>query len=120
MARSRKSFRNESSQVLITYKYLSGFHFGPYTESLKAESLNTQNKLWNSLSNILKTFCFLCSQQQSFLVKANEMIQVNQILSEKCIHLLEDVLHIAHKQGHPQAKHAMLLVNSKVLALYSR
>lgn len=104
---------------LRVFKYISGFHFGPYTERLKPMSSTMRKELWNSLSNVLTTFCFLCSQQQSFLVEANEMIQVNQVLSEKSIHLLEDVLHTAHKEGDPQAKHAMLLVNSKVLALYS-
>ncbi|CAB4002952.1 Hypothetical predicted protein, partial [Paramuricea clavata] len=47
------------------------------------------------------------------------MIQVNQRVNEMSIHLLESVISKANKEGDPQAKHAMLLVNSKVLALYS-
>lgn len=104
---------------LRMFKYLTGFHFGPYTDRLKPDSSRVRKELWNSLSNILNTFCFLCTQQQSFLVEANEMIQVNEVLSEISIHLLEKVIRKAHKEGDPQAKHAMLLVNSKVLALYS-
>ena len=42
------------------------------------------------------------------------MIQVNQCVNEMSIHLLESVISRLNKEGDPQAKHAMLLVNSKV------
>jgi hypothetical protein len=89
-------------------------------ELLKPESRELRKSLWESLSKILETYCFLCCQQQGFLVEANEMIQVNQRVNVMSIHLLESVINKANKEGDPQAKHAMLLVNSKVLALYSQ
>ena len=48
------------------------------------------------------------------------MIQVNQRVNEMSIHLLESVISKVNKEGDPLAKHAMLLVNSKVLSLYSQ
>ena len=105
---------------LRMFIYLTGFYFGPCTDRLKPEAAKVRKELWNNLSTILETYCFLCMQQQSFLVEANEMIQVNKSLSEISIGLLMNVIRTAHKEGDPQAKHALLLVNSKVLALYSR
>ena len=89
-------------------------------ELLRPESQESRKSLWESLSKILETYCFLCCQQQGFLVEANEMIQVNQRVNVMSIHLLESVISKANKEGDPFAKHAMLIVNSKVLALYSK
>ena len=105
---------------LRVFQCLVRFHFGPNTELLKPDSRESRRDLWESLSDILKTYCFLCCQQQGFLVEANEMIQVNQRVNEMSIHLLESVISKVNKEGDPQAKHAMLFVNSKVLALYSQ
>ena len=102
------------------FQCLVRFHFGPNAERLKPESKESRKYLWESLSNILGTYCFLCCQQQGFLVEANEMIQVNQRVNVMGIRLLESVISKANKEGDPQAKHAMLLVNSKLLALYSQ
>ena len=105
---------------LRLFQCLVRFHFGPNIDLLKPGNRESRKCLWESLSKIMETYCFLCSQQQGFLVEASEMIQVNQSVNRMSIRLLDSVINKANKEGDPQAKHAMLFVNSKILALFSQ
>lgn len=54
-------------------------------------------------------------------LQAIERIQVNQSLSEMAVSLLQDaVMATAKNKSEQNAVHALLLVNAKLFALYSR
>ena len=95
-------------------------HYGASLELLKPEILSAQKKAWKTLGSLIDTWVFLASQQQSFLVEAVERIHVNQSLSEMSISLLDTTLNMARSKGDQNVAHALLLVNTKLLALYSR
>ena len=95
-------------------------HYGVSLDLLKPELLSAQKKAWKSLGSLIDTWEFLANQQQSFLVEAVERIHVNQSLSEMSISLLDTALAMTRNKGDPNAVHALLLVNTKLLALYSR
>ena len=87
---------------------------------MKPEILSAQKKAWKTLGGLIDTWGFLASQQQSFLVEAVERIHVNLGLNEMSISLLDNALSMARNKGEENAVHALLLVNTKLLALYSR
>lgn len=99
---------------------LATLHYGPCLELLKPEILSAQKKAWKTLGGLIDTWSFLSSQQQSFLVEAVERIHVNQTLSEMSIKLLDTTLNLARTKGEQSVLHALLLVNTKLLSLYSR
>ena len=53
-------------------------------------------------------------------LQAIERLQVNQTVNEICISALETVLRKLRAVGEKYAVHAMLMVDAKLLALYSR
>lgn len=87
---------------------------------MKPEVLSAQKKAWKTLGSLVDTWVFLASQQQSFLVEAVERIHVNQNLSEMSVSLLDITLNLARNKGDQSVAHALLLVNTKLLALFSR
>ena len=99
---------------------LATLHYGASLELLKPEILSAQKKAWKTLGGLIDTWGFLASQQQSFLVEAVERIHVNLDLNEMSISLLDTALGMARSRGEQNAVHALLLVNTKLLALYSR
>ena len=99
---------------------LATLHYGASLELLKPEIVSAQKKVWKTLGSLIDTWGFLSSQQQSFLVEAVERIHVNQTLSEMSISLLDATLNMARNKGDQNVVHALLLVNTKLLALYSR
>ena len=99
---------------------LATLHYGASLELLKPEIVSVQKKAWKTLGSLIDTWGFLSSQQQSFLVEAVERIHVNQTLSEMSISLLDATLNMARNKGDQNVVHALLLVNTKLLALYSR
>jgi len=105
-------------KLTVLYK-LATVHYGASLELLKPEILSAQKKAWKTLGSLIDTWTFLSSQQQSFLVEAVERIHVNQSLSEMSISLLDTALNMARNKGDQNAVHALLLVNTKLLALYS-
>lgn len=98
---------------------LATLHYGASLELLKPEIVSVQKKAWKTLGSLIDTWGFLSSQQQSFLVEAVERIHVNQTLSEMSISLLDATLNMARNKGDQNVVHALLLVNTKLLALYS-
>lgn len=106
-------------KLSVVYR-LATLHFGASLELLKPEILSAQKKAWKTLGGLIDTWGFLASQQQSFLVEAVERIHVNLSLNEMSISLLDTALGMARNRGEQNAVHALLLVNTKLLALYSR
>ena len=103
---------------LSFFNYLVNAKFGPSTDRLKPTSTLQRQNLWEYLKSILETWHTLCQQEQMFLVESLEILSVNAELSSKCLHLLEEALSKASKEGN--AVHSLLLVNNKVLGLYSQ
>ncbi|KAK6186198.1 hypothetical protein SNE40_008283 [Patella caerulea] len=93
---------------------LIGFLFGPATDEIGR--YEDKSERWNFLRRLLETWMKLCCDEQAFLVEAVERLHVNQSLNEKCIELLEEGV---EKIQNVPAHHALLLVNNKLLALYS-
>ena len=65
-----------------------------------------------------------CNQQINYALdsvfQAIERLHVNQMLNSRCIELLESALNGIKAGGETHAVHAMLVVNAKLLALFSR
>ncbi|KAJ7392405.1 hybrid polyketide synthetase [Desmophyllum pertusum] len=105
-------------KLSVIYK-LATLHYGASLELLKPEIVSAQKKAWKTLGSLIDTWGFLSSQQQSFLVEAVERLHVNLDLSEMSIGVLDTALSMARNRGDQNAVHALLLVNTKLLALYS-
>lgn len=100
------------------FRYLVNAKFGPSTEHLKPTSTVQRRKIWQHLKEVLETWHTLCQQEQMFLVESLELLSVNPELSSKCLQLLGDTLSKATKYGN--TVHSLLLVNNKLLGLYSQ
>lgn len=105
-------------KLSVVYR-LATLHYGASLELLKPEILSAQKKAWKTLGSLIDTFGFLSSQQQSFLVEAVERLHVNVNLSEMALGLLDDALNLARTRGGQNAVHTLIMVNTKLLALYS-
>lgn len=99
---------------------LATLHYGASLELLKPEILSAQKKAWKTLGSLIDTFGFLSTQEQSFLVEAVERLHVNQNLAGMAISLLEEALNLARTRGGENVVHSLIMVNTKLLALYSR
>lgn len=106
-------------KLSVLYR-IATMHFGASIELLKPDIASSRKRIWNNLGSLIDTWSVLSTQQQCFLIEAIERIQVNQALSEMSIELLNTALSMARNKGNENAIHALLLVNSKLLALYSR
>ncbi|XP_041370625.1 Hermansky-Pudlak syndrome 1 protein homolog isoform X2 [Gigantopelta aegis] len=105
-------------KLQIFYR-LIGFLFGPVTDEIGHSRFKDKTERWNFLRRLLDTWDKLYNEEQSFLVEALERLLVNQLVNEKCITLLEGMMAEMKKLPENLAKHALLLVNCKLLALYS-
>lgn len=92
---------------------------GPAVNTLKASypGAAERQKLVGKLLDTWETFR---KEELAFLLEAVERLLVNQYLNSTCVQLLENVLEKLRCSGHNMnASHAFLLVNTKLLALYS-
>ena len=103
---------------LSFFHYLVNSIFGPSTGHLKPISTLKRQQKWQYFKGILETWHTLCQQEQMFLVESIEILSVNAELSSRCLLLLEEALSKANKDV--AAVHSLLLVNNKLLGLYSR
>ncbi|XP_035674370.1 Hermansky-Pudlak syndrome 1 protein homolog isoform X1 [Branchiostoma floridae] len=104
---------------LYVFRRLAGVHYGPVIDELRPDSSHDRKKRWTYMSRLINTWAHLASTEQSFLVEAVERLNVNQALNETCINILEQALSKVRSGGDKHAVHALLLVNTKLLALYS-
>ena len=100
------------------FRYLVNALYGPSTDQLKPSSILQRQHRWQRLSSLLKTWHTLCQQEQMFLVEALERLNVNGHLNSTCLQLLGEALSKASKGSN--AVHSLLLVNNKLLGLYSQ
>ncbi|XP_031563022.1 Hermansky-Pudlak syndrome 1 protein homolog [Actinia tenebrosa] len=94
-------------------------HYGASLDLLKPELPSKRKANWKRLGELIDAWQSLYSQQQSFLVEAVERINVNQTLSEMAMNLLNTALSTVKNKSDQNAVHALLLVNTKLFALYS-
>lgn len=94
------------------------FILGPLLDELKPESLVKRSERWNFIGQILSTWCRLHDSEQAFLVEAPERLHINPELNGKCVAFLEWAF-TAIKSKEDGAIHSMLLINNKLLSLFS-
>ena len=100
------------------FNYLLLLYYGPCAAfHLKPSSVMLRKETWENLMELLITWQILCKQEQMFLVEALERLHVNQQLNSISLNLLGDALLKTNKDG--KSVHALLLVNNKLLGLYS-
>ncbi|XP_033125489.1 Hermansky-Pudlak syndrome 1 protein homolog [Anneissia japonica] len=107
------------SRKLLIFNKIVSLHFGPVIEELRPDNIAERTEKWKNLGSVLNTWLQLYDQEQCFLFEAIERLQVNQGVNEMCINLLETTLKKMHSMGDKYALHTMLLVNAKLLALFS-
>ncbi|XP_021378394.1 Hermansky-Pudlak syndrome 1 protein homolog isoform X2 [Mizuhopecten yessoensis] len=98
---------------------LMEFLFGPAIEELGHSKFTDRSDRWAFVRGVLSTYTQLVMEEQSFLVEAVERLQVNQTVNVKCMELLESAINKIQKSGEKATHHALLVVNSKLLSLYS-
>ncbi|XP_033757582.1 Hermansky-Pudlak syndrome 1 protein homolog [Pecten maximus] len=98
---------------------LMEFLFGPATEELGHSKFAARRDRWDFVRGVISTYNKLVLEEQSFLVEAIERLQVNQTVNVKCMELLEAAINKIQKSGEKATLHALLIINSKLLSLYS-
>ncbi|XP_071948590.1 BLOC-3 complex member HPS1-like isoform X2 [Antedon mediterranea] len=104
---------------LMIFNKIVCLHYGPVVDDLRPDSIAKREEKWVTLGSVLNTWLQLYNQEQCFLFEAIERLQVNQGVNEMCINLLELTLKKMGSNGEKNAMHTMLLVNAKLLALFS-
>ncbi|XP_071792643.1 BLOC-3 complex member HPS1-like [Asterias amurensis] len=109
-------FLQRKLQVL---QRLLTFYYGPILDQLRPDTQSARKTVWEEFTRVIDTWTELYNKEQCFLVEAIERLQVNQTVNEICISALETVLRKLRAVGEKYAVHAMLMVDAKLLALYS-
>eukprot|EP00794_Sanderia_malayensis_P000623 gene623-1287_t len=102
---------------IAAFRYLIGMLYASAIDQLKPSLSRVRQQRWKTLGSLLEAWQVLSQQEHMFLVESLERLHVNPVLNTTCLNLLEDVLSKANKEGH--AVHSLLLVNNKLLGLYS-
>ncbi|XP_074643751.1 BLOC-3 complex member HPS1-like [Tubulanus polymorphus] len=104
---------------LLIFQKMINFLYGPVIDEIRQNSVENRIEHWQTIGNLLQTWTSLYQQEQSFLVEAIERLHVSPVLNVTCIELLETTLMKMKSAGDKHALHSLLLVNSKLLGLYS-
>ncbi|XP_013391280.1 uncharacterized protein LOC106159526 [Lingula anatina] len=104
---------------LLVFQRLLSFLFGPAIERLRPDLTAARKATWSRVSHLVDTWCTLVESDQAFLVEAFERLNVNQAVNGMCISILESCLEKLRSGEDRNAIHALLLVNTKLLALFS-
>ncbi|GBN12679.1 hypothetical protein AVEN_77236-1 [Araneus ventricosus] len=114
-----EAVQKELSLFLIFVEML----FGPSLHMMKSDisvccELCSRSDL---VSLILDKWRVLSTEQQTYLVEAVERLIINPDITAMCINLLQQVLEkMRHNHKDGTYSHAFLLVDTKLVALYSR
>ncbi|XP_052773790.1 BLOC-3 complex member HPS1-like [Mya arenaria] len=103
----------------LVFARLMGFLMGPVHEEIGRPRFERKADRWHFLRILMSTWTYLARNEQSFLVEAVEKLHMNQVVSEQCVEILQACINRMSEVGESRTQHALLLVNSKLLSLYS-
>ena len=95
------------------------FMFGPVSDIMMSGSGQNRNDRVEKATLLLETWTRLQATEQCFLIEAIERLHVNQMLNMRSIELLEALIREMKSTTEKPIVHALIVVNSKLLALYS-
>ncbi|KAL5021373.1 hypothetical protein ScPMuIL_000528 [Solemya velum] len=107
------------SRKISVFLKLTSFLYGPVSEEIGHPKLENKKDRSKFLQGLMRTWEQLVDKEQAFLVEAVERLHVNQSVNEKCLELLENAVYKLQNTGEKLTQHALLLVNSKLMSLYS-
>ncbi|XP_065921024.1 BLOC-3 complex member HPS1-like isoform X2 [Dysidea avara] len=115
----------ETENILIrkifVFQRIVGYLYGPVSGSIKPSNLEDRRKVWIKLSSLLTTYSKLYLRDQVFLLEALEPIHFGlQLVQEQCLKLVNNSLDSLTNGGVRNVVYAMLLVNTKLLAIKGR
>lgn len=119
---------NENESIEAAEHHVSVFTvlvkmvYGPALHMVDEEISMPGNRCTRAqiLSDLVDKYITFRSEQQQFLVEAVERLLINQEITATCVTLLQDALHKIRSLHKDQMfSHSFLLIDTKLLALYS-
>lgn len=106
-----------SMQLVILRDFLNML-YGPVTALLRPSAASVRLERWKATARLMSTVAEMRKKEQCYLVQAIEIIRINPFVRRICGEAMEQALS-KQRGGQIWGSHALLLVGTKLLALYS-